>query len=175
MKKFMLLSAILLLFVGVSYAENTKQILGDNFVLKYSAKDNGHYFNEYVMPNENYNRWTKLFSVYEFPKNATAMQSAKGLAQMANSRYDGADAQFNACPKNSDCNALVTFTAYNGSIKEFNVWKYKDYSNRLLANQYAIRIPANQKFDSQKIYNIVKDFAKLNMEDVKNISVDNPT
>jgi len=174
MKKF---SILVLLMFGVlisAVANETKQILGNNFVLKYSAKDGGHYFNEYVMPNETYNNWTKLFSVYEFPKNSTAMQSAKGLAQMANSRYDGADAQFTACPKNSDCNAMVTFTAYNGSIKEFNVWKYKDYPDRILANQYAIRVSANKNFDSQNIYNIVRDFVKLNMEDVKNIKVDNP-
>lgn len=160
-------------FSGVTFAKNTETILGDNFELKYSTISNGHYFNEYVQPKETYNQWTKMFSVYEFPKIITALEYVKGVAQFA--RQQGAtDAQYATCPQNADCNGIAIFTASNGVIKEFNVWKYKDYPNRIIANQYAVRFSVNQNMNPLKMKTIVNDFLKVPMKDVKNFKFDNP-
>lgn len=173
MKKIFFTLIAFFMFSVVTFAYNTETILGDIFELKYSAISDGHYFNEYIQPKETYNKWTKIFSVYEFPKNKTALESVKDLAQLA--RQQGAtDAQYTTCPQNSGCQGLVIFTASNGSIKEFNVWKYKDYPNRIIANQYAVRFLVNQNISASQKQMIIKDFLKVPMKDVKNFKFDNP-
>ena len=164
---------LVFMFSGVTFAKIFETILGDNFELKYSAISNGHYFNEYIQPKETYNQWTKMFSVYEYPRNKTALESVKGLAQLA--RQQGAtDAQYATCSQNSDCQGIAIFTVSNGVINEFNVWKYKDYPNRIIANQYAVRFPVNQNMNTLKFKTIINDFLKLPMKDVKNFKFDNP-
>ena len=159
MKKI-LLSIVMISVFGISvFAQSNPSVNfnGKSYVLKYSAKmQAGAYANEYYLPAEKYDNWTKLIGVFDYPQEKSPVIAANNLLNKAKSMDSSGQIWVNK-EKNS---AVVSFIIFTGGGSEplkaeINFFRYeKSAKNGSIALQYAERhvINTDAEYEEFKTY-----------------------
>ena len=137
----------------------TAQFDGQAYVLAFSAREQAGYINEYLLPAENLENYSKMIGVYSFPqmKGVSAQKAAEQMAQLMQVKNPQAPFDIHVSA-NKDA-ALVDFLVFStgGSMAEYNVFKYMPEGNGLQAVQFVARWYATQSKDTLKN---ARDFAQ---------------
>lgn len=137
----------------------TAQFDGQTYVLAFSAREQAGYINEYLLPEEDLETYSKMVGVYSFPqmKGISAQQAAEQMARLMQLKNPQAPFDIhNSADKEA---TLVDFLVFSpgGSMAEYNVFKYMPDGKGLKAVQFVARWYATQSKDALKN---ARDFAQ---------------
>ena len=132
---------------------------GQEYALAFSAREQSGFVNEYLLPGEDLENYSKMVGVYSFPqmKGISAQQAAEQMARLMQLKNPQAPFDIhNSADKEA---ALVDFLVFSpgGSMAEYNVFKYMPDGKGLKAVQFVARWYATQSKDALKN---ARDFAQ---------------
>ncbi len=137
----------------------TAQFDGQTYVLAFSAREQAGYINEYLLPEEDLETYSKMIGVYSFPqmKGISAQKAAEQMAQLM--QLKNPQAPFDIHVSAEADAALVDFLVFStgGTMAEYNVFKYMPDGEGLKAVQFVARWYATQSKDALKN---ARDFAQ---------------
>lgn len=109
-------------------------------IIKSSQDNPREQIKEFLPVGENFESWTKLASIRDYPKHTDPRVMAENLVRVLKKQNPGAQSAIIQNPKNGDI--IVDFVTWpaDQSFVEFNIFKYsKKEGGGVLAQQYALR------------------------------------
>ena len=136
---------------------------GQNYELAFSAQQPAGRINEYRLPNENLEKYSKMIAVYSFPglKEKTPQQAVKHVAAAV---QDNNIAPTYEIHPSADKNAaIIDFLVFGpgATMAEYNIFKYVKENDQMKALQFVARWYGSK--DETSLKN-AQDFATTYLE-----------
>ncbi|MDR2901980.1 MAG: hypothetical protein LBU87_02580 [Lactobacillales bacterium] len=138
-----------------------------NYVLAYAASDGGDALNEYILPGQTLDNWTRMVAVRSFGNNhMTAEQAARSMIKELYARNP--EAKINVYGGERENEFTIDFYMYTPHMKiiEFNVFRFIERGDMMFSLQFALRIYDNPKLakkllQNPAMYAVMTDMAEL--------------
>lgn len=176
MKKIVLLLVGILLLSPLGMAKENKSNVSFNnqkYELAYSEGAKGIWLNEYLLPGETLNAWTKMVALRTYgnaavsPKEAAIQVARNLMASNPQAKY--------AMHENSKTGeVLLDFVTWDRTVEEFNAFKFATINGGLVSLQFAFRtyndVAAMEKFMKTQRTDILQKFANMKIPEVQEVT-----